>query len=176
MQWKCFDLKTLPLFYSITGKWVQHWAISYCIDMETFTSSKLKKLNVSKMFKLLHNKKGKTESVITNEITLLSSSAVRLLQCWEGVHTNVTSSWPGTQFSSHQSSSMTFSQPILLIQSIKPRGTNLWNAHLDLLKSNWFRWWISKYYWWQQIYHTYQRSSPPKRALRLATDPTSRWS
>lgn len=58
-------------------------------------------------------------------VTLLSSSAVRLLQCCDGVQTNVTSSWPGTQFSSHQSSSMTFSQPIFTSQSIKPRGTNL---------------------------------------------------
>lgn len=61
----------------------------------------------------------------STSITLLSSSAVRLLQCCDGVQTKVTSSWPGTQFSSHQSSSMTFSQPIFTSQSIKPSGTNL---------------------------------------------------
>lgn len=29
---------------------------------------------------------------------------------------------------------------------------------------------------WISICHTYQRNSPPKRVLRLATDPASRWS
>lgn len=79
--------------------------------------------------------------------TLLSSSAVRLLQCWEGVQTNVMSSYPGTQFSSHQSNSITFSQPIFISQSIKPSGTNLqrniYTRQQNMLKPHWYNMWLS---------------------------------
>ena len=58
------------------------------------------------------------------KFTLLSSMSVLLHQCWAGVNTNFTSGCSGIQFSSHQSSSMTLSQPTEAIQGPSPIGTN----------------------------------------------------
>ena len=107
-------------------------------------------------------------------MTLLSSRAERLLQCWDGVQTKVTSSWPGTQFSSHQSNSITFSQPIFISQSMRPRGTNLQHTGgSDTEEMNWREsetpspWWTARTsvapprsvrWGWPQIQHPGGRS------------------